>query len=69
MLQLLDFLDLLLNLSALIWVQSCHIDVGVLRNHLLLLLDSALLQNFAAWLLKHIVNSVLDNLVDLVLAR
>ena len=63
----LNFLYLRLDVRALFRVQSCHIDVGVFGDDSLLVLQTTLLQDLAARLLKHIVNLVLDGLIDLIL--
>ena len=64
----LHLFNLLFHLSSLLWVQPGHVDVRVFTHNSLLVLKSTLLENFASRLLKHVVNPILDNLVDLVLA-
>ena len=63
-----NLLDLLLDVSLLLWTQSSHVYIWMLAYDPLLVLNAALLDDLAAGLLQHVVNLVLDDLVDLILA-
>ena len=54
-----------LNFSFLHGIKFSHVEVGILADHPKLVLNATLLKHFVLWLLKHVVNLVLDDLVDL----
>ena len=65
----LDLLDLLLDNSLLLRVETTHVNLWILAGNPLGSLDPTLLVQLTLRLFKNIIYLILDGLVDLALAR
>ena len=65
----LDLLDLLLDSSLLLRVETTHVNLWILAGNPLWSLDPTLLVQLTLRLIKNIIYLILDGLIDLALAR